>query len=102
MFSQPFLREAVLWGQLSHPNVVSFLGIYRLGDQRDRIGLVSPWMENGNLDEYLVKNPKADCHILVSYAVSKRGAVAYTDVARLLTLRPVWTTCIRVESHMGT
>jgi hypothetical protein len=55
----------VLWGQLSHINVLPFHGITRLGDIRQRIGLVSPWMEHGNINEFLVKNPDADRRLLV-------------------------------------
>ncbi|RDB27522.1 Serine/threonine-protein kinase STY8 [Hypsizygus marmoreus] len=65
-----FSREGVLWGQLSHINVLPFYGIYRLGDSRNRIGLVSPWMENGNVNEFLRKNPDADRRLLVSDVAS--------------------------------
>lgn len=60
-----FSREAVLWGQLAHPNVLPFYGIYRLGDTRNRIGLVSPWLENGNVEEFLEKHPDADRRLLI-------------------------------------
>ncbi|KAG5637004.1 hypothetical protein H0H81_006148 [Sphagnurus paluster] len=61
-----FAREAVVWSQLSHLNVLPFYGIYRLGDARNRIGLVSPWMENKNIREFLHKNPEADRLLLIS------------------------------------
>lgn len=56
----------MLWAQLSHPNVLPFYGIYRLGDTRNRIGLVSAWMHNGNVNEFLEKNPDTDRRLLVS------------------------------------
>ena len=32
--SQAFFKEALLWGHLSHPNILPFYGIYHLGDTR--------------------------------------------------------------------
>ncbi|KAK7458718.1 Rho guanine nucleotide exchange factor [Stygiomarasmius scandens] len=48
-----FLKEAILWRQLDHPNVIPFLGIYFLDTSKERICLISPWMRNGNLMQYL-------------------------------------------------
>ncbi|KAF7968676.1 hypothetical protein HWV62_29725 [Athelia sp. TMB] len=48
-----FAREAVIWRQLSHPNILPFYGIFRLGTEHERLCLVCPWMSNGNLSEYL-------------------------------------------------
>ncbi|KAK1218098.1 MAP kinase kinase kinase activity protein [Marasmius sp. AFHP31] len=53
-----YLREAIVWKQLDHPNILPFLGIYYLDDTRQRICLVSPWMERGNLVEYLKDTPR--------------------------------------------
>ncbi|KAF9455741.1 kinase-like domain-containing protein [Collybia nuda] len=61
-----FSREAVLWSQLAHINVLPFIGIYRIGDKRDRIGLVSPWMDYGDVNEYIRNHPGADRQLLVS------------------------------------
>ncbi|EDR08211.1 uncharacterized protein LACBIDRAFT_297628 [Laccaria bicolor S238N-H82] len=54
------LKEALLWGHLSHPNILPFYGIYHLEDTRGRISFVSPWMENGNVTEYLKRHPLAN------------------------------------------
>ncbi|KAJ7318997.1 kinase-like domain-containing protein [Mycena albidolilacea] len=43
-----FGREALIWRQLCHPNVLPFFGIYYLDN---RLCLVSPWMN----DEYILK-----------------------------------------------
>ncbi|KAJ6598279.1 kinase-like domain-containing protein [Mycena vulgaris] len=45
-----FGREALIWRQLSHPNLLPFFGLYYL---ENRLCLVAPWMENGNVFEYL-------------------------------------------------
>ncbi|KAJ7738433.1 hypothetical protein B0H14DRAFT_2407896, partial [Mycena olivaceomarginata] len=39
-----FGREALIWRQLSHPNLLPFFGVYTL---ESRLCLVSPWMDNG-------------------------------------------------------
>ncbi|KAF7366110.1 Protein kinase domain-containing protein [Mycena venus] len=61
---QEFGREALIWRQLSHPNLLPFLGIYYLDT---KLCLVSPWMANGSLTEYLRTAPSDDdrlCFIL--------------------------------------
>ncbi|KAJ7651156.1 kinase-like domain-containing protein [Roridomyces roridus] len=45
-----FSREAVIWRQLSHPNLLPFYGLYKF---RQRLCLVSPWMENGHVRAFL-------------------------------------------------
>ncbi|KAJ7466906.1 kinase-like domain-containing protein [Mycena latifolia] len=52
-----FYREALIWRQLSHPNLLPFFGVYYLEDTKSRLALVSPWMENGNIARYLKDNP---------------------------------------------
>ncbi|KAF8174662.1 kinase-like domain-containing protein, partial [Mycena galopus ATCC 62051] len=51
-----FSREALIWRQLCHPNLLPFFGLY-YHDLDNRLCLVSPWMENGNVVEFLRKNP---------------------------------------------
>ncbi|THU85509.1 kinase-like protein [Dendrothele bispora CBS 962.96] len=51
-----FLKEAILWRQFNHPNVLPFLGLYFLDLSKQRICLISPWMEMGNLRQYLDKH----------------------------------------------
>lgn len=63
---QAFSREAILWSQVKHPNVLPFYGVYQLDDMYHKVCLVSPWMENGNLREYLATHPQTDRLLLVS------------------------------------
>ncbi|KAF8206954.1 kinase-like domain-containing protein [Mycena galopus ATCC 62051] len=49
-----FGREAVLWRQLFHPNVLPFLGMYYM---RHSLCLVSPWMSNGDIIHFLKNAP---------------------------------------------
>ncbi|KAJ6460244.1 kinase-like domain-containing protein, partial [Mycena sanguinolenta] len=46
-------REATVWRQLSHPNVLPFFGLSYLNQ---RLCLISPWMENGSISQYLHRN----------------------------------------------
>ncbi|CAE6478354.1 unnamed protein product [Rhizoctonia solani] len=50
-------RELYTWSNCKHPNVLQLLG---LAVFRGRIGMVSPWMDNGSLPRYLKDNPEAD------------------------------------------
>lgn len=61
---QEFATEAVIWRQLSHPNVLPFYGVFHLED--DRLCLVSPWMNNGNVVHFLESAPETKCVPLVS------------------------------------
>ncbi|KAG6908248.1 hypothetical protein DXG01_005582 [Tephrocybe rancida] len=49
-------KEAILWRQLLHPNVLTLFGLYRF---QNRISIVTAWMENGDISTYLKKNPIA-------------------------------------------
>ncbi|KDQ07887.1 hypothetical protein BOTBODRAFT_38446 [Botryobasidium botryosum FD-172 SS1] len=51
------LREMRVWSRLSHPNVLPFLGWHQLGSVTY---LVSPWMTNGHISEFVRKHPEAD------------------------------------------
>ncbi|KAK0447363.1 kinase-like domain-containing protein [Desarmillaria tabescens] len=48
-------REAIIWGQCDHPNVLPFYGIYR-DSATSPYCLVSPFMVNGPLHQYLSNN----------------------------------------------
>lgn len=56
-------REAILWGQLSHPNLLPFHGLYWFDRQ---LSLVYPWAENGNIVDFLKKQPTANRVFLCS------------------------------------
>ncbi|CAL1712423.1 unnamed protein product [Somion occarium] len=52
-----FYREAILWAHCRHPHVLPFLGlnttIFRSG-----MCMVSPWMEHGNVCDYVRQHPQ--------------------------------------------
>ncbi|KAH0589951.1 hypothetical protein H2248_000137 [Termitomyces sp. 'cryptogamus'] len=60
-FMKDICKEAILWKQLRHPNVLPFYGIYRY---MGRIAFVAPWMKNGDIVEYLRDYPSSDRAVL--------------------------------------
>jgi serine/threonine protein kinase len=47
-------REALLWRQLNHPHILSFLGVdAETFSSRNALCLISPWMEQGTLKQYI-------------------------------------------------
>ncbi|KZS88610.1 kinase-like protein, partial [Sistotremastrum niveocremeum HHB9708] len=50
------------WAVLDHPNIAPFLGFsfYDVGQDVKLLALVSPWMANGSLSDYLKHYPSAD------------------------------------------
>ncbi|CAE6376325.1 unnamed protein product [Rhizoctonia solani] len=56
-------RELHTWSKCTHPNVLQLHGLVEF---RDRIGMVSPWMEKGNLPRYLQQTPGVDrCNLCI-------------------------------------
>jgi len=50
----------VLWKSLNHPNILGLVGVCPWNDTPDaRLTMVSEWMENGNIAEYIKRN---DCY----------------------------------------
>jgi serine/threonine protein kinase len=54
----------LLWKRLNHPNILPFYGASMNWNQ---FGMVSPWMENGNVINYTRMNPEANRLRLVSF-----------------------------------
>ncbi|KAG8713140.1 hypothetical protein FRC09_019055 [Ceratobasidium sp. 395] len=50
-------REIYAWSKLKHPNVLELIG---LATFRGQISIVSSWMENGTLPDYVSKCPDVD------------------------------------------
>ncbi|KAF8064122.1 kinase-like domain-containing protein, partial [Lyophyllum atratum] len=47
------LHETLIWRQLRHTNVLPFLCLHHVNNNHTKIGLVSPWMDNGNVQSFL-------------------------------------------------
>ncbi|KDQ50032.1 hypothetical protein JAAARDRAFT_142566, partial [Jaapia argillacea MUCL 33604] len=54
--NQIYYREALVWRQLKHDNILPFLGVFVDGTSPC---VVSPWLENGNLRAYVAANQLA-------------------------------------------
>lgn len=46
-----------MWGILRHPNILPFEGIAIFGAQ---FAIISGWMANGNINEFVKENPGAN------------------------------------------
>jgi Protein tyrosine and serine/threonine kinase len=81
------LCEFMTWRQLSHPNVLPFYGVHFLEDTLEiRFCLVSPWMENGNIVEFLAGQNRmapdtdaTDCVYLVRGFYKTRDCMSYVS-----------------------
>ncbi|KZO92479.1 kinase-like protein [Calocera viscosa TUFC12733] len=64
MLLQLSVREAWTWQHLNHPNIIPFLGIADYmtvcPGALPQLCLVSPWMEAGNVMEYIALHPVAN------------------------------------------
>ncbi|KAG8756219.1 hypothetical protein FRC11_005464 [Ceratobasidium sp. 423] len=59
-------HELYVWSKCNHPNV---LEVYGVALYRGQIAMVSPWMENGNLSQFLSRQPRVDrCVLCVQVA----------------------------------
>ncbi|KAJ3843650.1 kinase-like domain-containing protein [Lentinula raphanica] len=64
-----FCREALIWRQLKHPNILPLLGV-QLDMFYPSFCLVSPWMANKDIITYLKKNPEHDFLTILSDIVA--------------------------------
>ncbi|KAF9645417.1 hypothetical protein BDM02DRAFT_3101364, partial [Thelephora ganbajun] len=61
-----FCRGIVAWRALRHPNILPLLGVMMTGN---RFVMVSEWMENGNINEFVKANIDTDRLGLVCFFV---------------------------------
>jgi hypothetical protein len=52
----------MVWGSLDHPHVLPFYGLDTV-NFFPSMCMVSPWMENGNLLEYVTKEQRTEAEI---------------------------------------
>ncbi|KAF8679759.1 kinase-like protein [Rhizoctonia solani] len=59
-------HELYVWSKCNHPNVLEVYGVARY---RNQIAMISPWMENGNLSQFLSRRPQVDrCALCIQIA----------------------------------
>ena len=59
-----FCKEVVTWKTLRHPNVLPLIGVTMT---KTVFAMVSEWMVNGNISEFVKANPSADRLGLVGF-----------------------------------
>lgn len=69
---QRFYSEIVRWKYLSHPNLLPFLGV---SETLFSFSIISPWLPNGNITEYVARCRKTNRARLVSDCRDPRGRV---------------------------
>lgn len=93
---QIFCKEVVLWNHLKHPNVVPFLGATLHPPQ-----LVSVWMPNKGLTEYVTAHPEKNRLRLVGFPPVVSGQVLTLFASYVMSLK-VCTTFIPTILFMET
>ncbi|KAG8723503.1 hypothetical protein FRC09_003062 [Ceratobasidium sp. 395] len=82
-------RELYTWSQLEHKNIVKLLG---LAEFRGQMAMLSPWMDNGTLLDYIRRNPAGDRYQLcfdISEGVTylHQNDVIHGDIKSVMILR---------------
>ncbi|THH26362.1 hypothetical protein EUX98_g7824 [Antrodiella citrinella] len=73
-----FETQINLWSQLSHPNILKFLGILT---EKHFVHMVSPWQDNGNILHYIKEHPDAN---RVQLARGAANGLAYLHQEKIL------------------
>jgi len=61
---QRFCKEVVAWKALQHPNVLPLIGVTM---SESRFAMISDWMVNGNINNFVKAHPDADRLELVGF-----------------------------------
>jgi hypothetical protein len=106
---QRLCREALVWRQLRHANILPFIGLNRrLFPGNPLPALVSPWMPHGSLKDYVASSgydAGRESHRLVRLIYLEMDPSHLTTAAlifRCLVLPRVLSTFTRSPSRMGT
>ena len=102
MQPQEFSCEAVIWRQLRHPNVLPFYGVYHPDDDRSRLCLSSPWMDNGTIIQFLDDNPDTNCICLVRPHQPSISYKTFNAGCRLWILLRVFIICMTINPKLFT
>ena len=78
---QRFCKEVITWKALDHPNVVPLLGVPKDRSQL-KFAMVSEWMTNGNINQFVKAHRDADRFKLVG---PPHNALPPSVVTRILT-----------------
>ena len=68
-----FCKEVVLWKSLNHPNILGLVGVCRWDNSPDaKLTMVSEWMTNGNIAEYIKHNESYRTQLVRKNSLSGR------------------------------
>ncbi|TFK21392.1 kinase-like protein [Coprinopsis marcescibilis] len=71
-------KEAITWSLCAHPNLLPFYGVYPLEESEyGEVCMVSPWMANGNLHQYMKLHPDLSPKTKVSLISDVARGMAY-------------------------
>ncbi|KAK1216382.1 Rho guanine nucleotide exchange factor [Marasmius sp. AFHP31] len=79
-----FTREAMVWRNLNHPNILPFTGMYWFNGYQELVCLVSPQMENGNLLQFLNDHPELDPTTQLRLAKDVAQGLAYLHDLKII------------------
>ncbi|KAK1215717.1 hypothetical protein PQX77_021660 [Marasmius sp. AFHP31] len=79
-----FTREAMVWRNLNHPNILPFTGMYWFNGYQELVCLVCPQMENGNLLQFLKDHPELDPATHLRLAKDVAQGLAYLHDLKII------------------
>jgi len=68
-----------MWKFLRHPNVLPLIGVTM---SESRFAMISDWMVNGNINEFVKANPYAARHKLVCFFFQSLAAPASLTIEK--------------------
>jgi serine/threonine protein kinase len=63
---QRFCREVMAWKTLRHPNILPLIGVVV---SQTQFAMISDWMANGNINNFIKTHPDANRLELVGFAL---------------------------------
>ena len=77
---QSICKEAVTWKFLRHPNVLPLMGV---AITKSRFAMISSWMANGNINDFVKSHPEVDRFGLVGFQF-KSSCSHFVDAVKML------------------
>ena len=59
IYTKDFAREALIWRQMRHVNILELRGIDMVTFDNGP-SMVLPWVQDGNIRQYMDRNPQVD------------------------------------------